>query len=449
MPSITKVSSLDLKAGGTVQITGQNITQGTTLVELLNKNGKVVGLTVNSISGNVITATLPQSGLESGQYTLQLRFVGTGANFGKVSSGVAVNIQGSATTSAAGIQTGQQLVVGEKLGTNIVSGTQTSLTHVAVFINGDVNTLGKVSPGNVIEIGGQGLSGYDKFGLIINGQEYEVKKFSVSDSSIKLTVPTNLSANIPSGADVKVKLYSSSSSAAQGVVEQKLSYKNTTNQDNQDAVENDEVEAATDEETEAEPESEVEATEDDEDASDAETEESEDDSDEGLETEGGEEVEVAEDEGSESGNKTLASASKEDLSLNGAETDADEEADIDEETAEVVTGGGQNTSNSGGSVQLRGAANGIRGTINTLGSADQAWNGGLKMPAGYPASGVTAGLTEQNPTYKVKKGDTLWAIAKKHYGDGKKWRKILEANLDKVKDPKKLKIGAELVIPKL
>jgi len=600
MPSISKVSSLDLKAGGTVQITGQNITQGTTLVELLNRNGKVVGLTVNSVSGNIITATLPQAGLETGQYTLQFRFVGTGANFGKVSSGVVVNVQGSATTVTTGTQTGQQLAVGEKLGTNIVSGAQASLTHVAVFTNGDVNTLGKVSPGNVIEIGGQGLSGYDKFGLIVNGQEYEVKKFLVSDSTIKLTVPTNLPASIPSGADVQVKLYSSSSSVAQGVVQQKLSYKNTTNQDNQTAVEDDEVEAVQDEATETgsgydptkyvttleeavapvgitvyggadyvpshwtrftntedvnayqearnkgfkgwvgaianglkasgyvvdvvweggsnksgfvsalsatiniskgdikysesfslyhydtftkgnidpvksiisraantpdnqngdevevaadeetEAESEVEATTDDEGIPDAETEESEGDaSDKGLETDDGEEAEAVEDEGGGSGNKTLAVASKEEVASDEAEAVESEETDIDEETAEVAIGGGQNASNSGGSVQLRGAVNGIRGAINTLGSADQAWNGGLKMPAGYPASSGTAGLTVQNSTYKVKKGDTLWAIAKKHYGDGKKWRKILEANLDKVKDPKKLKIGAELVIPKL
>jgi len=52
-------------------------------------------------------------------------------------------------------------------------------------------------------------------------------------------------------------------------------------------------------------------------------------------------------------------------------------------------------------------------------------------------------------TYKVKKGDTLWGISKKHYGDGTKWRKILEANTDKVKNPKTMKVGIELTIPNL
>ena len=31
-------------------------------------------------------------------------------------------------------------------------------------------------------------------------------------------------------------------------------------------------------------------------------------------------------------------------------------------------------------------------------------------------------------SYKVKSGDTLWGIAKKHYGDGSKWNKIYNAN---------------------
>ena len=37
---------------------------------------------------------------------------------------------------------------------------------------------------------------------------------------------------------------------------------------------------------------------------------------------------------------------------------------------------------------------------------------------------------EKTSTYTIKSGDTLWAIAKKFYGDGSKWKKIYDANKD-------------------
>lgn len=48
-------------------------------------------------------------------------------------------------------------------------------------------------------------------------------------------------------------------------------------------------------------------------------------------------------------------------------------------------------------------------------------------------------------SYSVKKGDTLWALAEKYYGDGTKWKLIAKAN--GVKDPRKLQIGTKLTIP--
>ena len=52
-----------------------------------------------------------------------------------------------------------------------------------------------------------------------------------------------------------------------------------------------------------------------------------------------------------------------------------------------------------------------------------------------------------NRTYTVKKGDCLWNIAKKYYGDGSKYTKIYDANTDKVADPNLIYIGQVLVIP--
>lgn len=50
-------------------------------------------------------------------------------------------------------------------------------------------------------------------------------------------------------------------------------------------------------------------------------------------------------------------------------------------------------------------------------------------------------------TYKVKRGDTLWAIAKKYYGSGAKYPTIYNANKDKIKNPNLIQVGWVLKIP--
>ncbi|BCJ92593.1 hypothetical protein acsn021_01620 [Anaerocolumna cellulosilytica] len=50
-------------------------------------------------------------------------------------------------------------------------------------------------------------------------------------------------------------------------------------------------------------------------------------------------------------------------------------------------------------------------------------------------------------TYVVQSGDSLWAIAKKQYGDGTKYTKIYNANKDKIKNPSLIYPGQKLVIP--
>ena len=47
-------------------------------------------------------------------------------------------------------------------------------------------------------------------------------------------------------------------------------------------------------------------------------------------------------------------------------------------------------------------------------------------------------------TYTVKKGDTLWGIATRFYGDGTRWRELASRN--GVGDPKKLQIGKVLTL---
>ena len=49
--------------------------------------------------------------------------------------------------------------------------------------------------------------------------------------------------------------------------------------------------------------------------------------------------------------------------------------------------------------------------------------------------------------YSVQEGDTLSIISKKFYGQSNKWKEIAEANKSTLPDPRKLKLGQELIIP--
>lgn len=50
-------------------------------------------------------------------------------------------------------------------------------------------------------------------------------------------------------------------------------------------------------------------------------------------------------------------------------------------------------------------------------------------------------------TYTVVKGDCLWNIAKRYYGNGAQWPKIFDANRSKIKDPHWIYPGQVFVIP--
>lgn len=80
------------------------------------------------------------------------------------------------------------------------------------------------------------------------------------------------------------------------------------------------------------------------------------------------------------------------------------------------------------------------------------------QPVSYEAPTATAtpsyGMTSANATstagvtggsYTVKKGDTLYGIAKKRYGDGKQWQKIATANPGL--SASSLKVGQTIQVP--
>ena len=61
---------------------------------------------------------------------------------------------------------------------------------------------------------------------------------------------------------------------------------------------------------------------------------------------------------------------------------------------------------------------------------------------------LTTAQTEPEASFHtVEKGDTLWAIAKKSYGNGSKYMAIFEANKPMLSDPDKIYPGQKLRIP--
>ena len=66
-------------------------------------------------------------------------------------------------------------------------------------------------------------------------------------------------------------------------------------------------------------------------------------------------------------------------------------------------------------------------------------------PANDPAPAQTSAASATTANYTVKKGDTLYRIAKDRYGDGKQWQKIASANPGVTAST--LRVGQTLVIP--
>jgi 5'-nucleotidase len=66
-------------------------------------------------------------------------------------------------------------------------------------------------------------------------------------------------------------------------------------------------------------------------------------------------------------------------------------------------------------------------------------------PAVQPVSFDTTASASMGGNYTVRKGDTLYSIARQRYGDGKQWTKIASANPGV--RPETLKVGQTLIIP--
>jgi 5'-nucleotidase len=62
-----------------------------------------------------------------------------------------------------------------------------------------------------------------------------------------------------------------------------------------------------------------------------------------------------------------------------------------------------------------------------------------------PTASLASSSTAPGGKYVVKKGDTLYGIARARYGDGKQWTKIAQANTDV--NAAHLRVGQVLILP--
>lgn len=69
----------------------------------------------------------------------------------------------------------------------------------------------------------------------------------------------------------------------------------------------------------------------------------------------------------------------------------------------------------------------------------------LTLCSGMVAASGTVAFADSS--YVVKKGDSLWKIAKEMLGDGARYNEIFEANKDNIKNPNRIYVGQALVIP--
>jgi hypothetical protein len=56
-----------------------------------------------------------------------------------------------------------------------------------------------------------------------------------------------------------------------------------------------------------------------------------------------------------------------------------------------------------------------------------------------------ASIEQGRQRHIVQKGETLWSISRKYYGEGRHWKRILDANPRL--EPDDMKVGEEIIIP--
>jgi len=92
----------------------------------------------------------------------------------------------------------------------------------------------------------------------------------------------------------------------------------------------------------------------------------------------------------------------------------------------------------------------ITGTASTPYQKDLLWDE-IKKVGGENPSDLVADIKVADSSvyavHTVQKGESLSLISKHYYGDPMKYKKIFEANTDKLKNPDMIHPGQDLIIP--
>ncbi len=60
---------------------------------------------------------------------------------------------------------------------------------------------------------------------------------------------------------------------------------------------------------------------------------------------------------------------------------------------------------------------------------------------------ISEAIAQAPMTYQIRKGDTLWSLAVRFYGDGHRYPDLLAANRGTLADPSQMTVGSTIVIP--
>ncbi|WP_186394295.1 peptidoglycan-binding protein LysM [Stappia sp. TSB10GB4] len=126
------------------------------------------------------------------------------------------------------------------------------------------------------------------------------------------------------------------------------------------------------------------------------------------------------------------------------EPEADAAAAIEKEVAALGLDGDVKVEVSGDTVKIAGAAPTQEAREKLILAA-----GNVLGVARVEEEIAVAAIAPEASFHTVAKGDTLWAVAKKAYGDGSKYMVIFEANKPMLAEPDKIYPGQVLRIPPL